>query len=127
MMVDTALAAADKLADCGISAEIIDPRTLVPLDLDMIKRSVLRTGALIVIDESFPTCSFAAEIVAAVSECPQTFLGGYVSHQGAYATCPHLCHSAQSWRTSFVPASIGCVPKSWQWSMTPEYIVDEFA
>ena len=44
--------------------EVIDPRTLVPLDVDTIRQSVQKTGRLIVVDESAPTCSMASEIAA---------------------------------------------------------------
>lgn len=67
-MVPLALAAAARLAEVGISAEVIDPRTLVPIDMESIRESVKRTGRLVVVDESFPTCSVASEIVAAVVE-----------------------------------------------------------
>jgi pyruvate dehydrogenase E1 component beta subunit len=67
-MVYPALAAADELAAEGASVEVIDPRTLVPLDVDQIRQSVRKTGRLIVVDESAPTCSMAAEIAATVVE-----------------------------------------------------------
>lgn len=67
-MVSLALAAAARLEVTGISTEVIDPRTLVPLDLDTIRSSVQKTGRLVVVDESFPTCSVAAEIITAVVE-----------------------------------------------------------
>jgi pyruvate dehydrogenase E1 component beta subunit len=67
-MVYPALAAADELAADGVSVEVIDPRTLVPLDVDTIRQSVQKTGHLIVVDESAPTCSMASEIVASVAE-----------------------------------------------------------
>jgi pyruvate dehydrogenase E1 component beta subunit len=70
-MVTVARAAADALAERGISAEIIDPRTLVPLDLEAIHSSVKKTGRLVVVDESFPTCSFASEVIAGVVEDPE--------------------------------------------------------
>jgi acetoin:2,6-dichlorophenolindophenol oxidoreductase subunit beta len=72
-MVTVALAAAERLAADGISAEVIDPRTLVPLDLDTICESVRRTGRLIVVDESLPTCSMASEIASSVIEAGDTF------------------------------------------------------
>lgn len=72
-MVGTALAAADRLANHGVSAEVIDPRTLVPLDLATIRDSVQRTGRLVVADESPPRCSMAAEIITTVVEDPDTF------------------------------------------------------
>jgi pyruvate/2-oxoglutarate/acetoin dehydrogenase E1 component len=72
-MVGPALVAAEALADAGIEAEILDPRTLVPLDIDAIRASVRRTGRLVVADESPVTCSMAAEIAALVCEDRATF------------------------------------------------------
>jgi pyruvate/2-oxoglutarate/acetoin dehydrogenase E1 component len=71
-MVYPALAAADELAAEGVSVEVIDPRTLVPLDVDRIRESVRTTGRLIVVDESAPTCSMASEIAASIAEDWQT-------------------------------------------------------
>lgn len=67
-MVPLALRAAHRLAATGVSAEVIDPRSLVPLDADTIRGSVQRTGRLLVVDESMPACSMASEIVTAVVE-----------------------------------------------------------
>ena len=67
-MVDRALEAAEILARSGTSAEVIDPRTLSPLDEETIVGSVEKTGALVVVDESPPHCSFASEVAAVVSE-----------------------------------------------------------
>ena len=72
-MVPEALAAADALAKEGISAEVIDPRSLVPLDVDCIRASVRKTGRLVVADEAGPTCGAAAEIMALVTEDPECF------------------------------------------------------
>jgi acetoin:2,6-dichlorophenolindophenol oxidoreductase subunit beta len=66
--VPQAVLAAQKLQAEGISAEIIDPRTLVPLDSESIFRSVARTGRLVVADPANKTCGAAAEISALVSE-----------------------------------------------------------
>lgn len=66
--VRTALAAADLLASEGVSAEVVDPRSLVPLDYDTILGSVRKTGRLVVTDPSHRTCSPAAEIAATVAE-----------------------------------------------------------
>jgi pyruvate dehydrogenase E1 component beta subunit len=68
LMVQKALAAADILADEGISAEIVDPRTLVPLDEESIVESVRKTGRLVVADECPLRCSVASEIAATVAE-----------------------------------------------------------
>jgi acetoin:2,6-dichlorophenolindophenol oxidoreductase subunit beta len=67
-MVYPALAAAEELAAEGASVEVIDPRTLVPLEVEAIRRSLHKTGRLVVVDESAPTCSMAAEIAAIVAE-----------------------------------------------------------
>jgi len=67
-MVYEALAAAQELEKEGISLEVIDPRTLVPLDKATIISSVQKTGRLIAVDEASLTCSAASEIVALVTE-----------------------------------------------------------
>jgi pyruvate/2-oxoglutarate/acetoin dehydrogenase E1 component len=72
-MVNESLAAADELENEGISLEIIDPRTLVPLDVDTIRKSVAKTGHLVVVDEACPTCGAAAEIISQVVEDKETF------------------------------------------------------
>jgi len=72
-MVPEALAAAEELAKDGVSAEVIDPRSLVPLDVDCIRASVRKTGRLVVADEAGPTCGASAEIAALVTEDPECF------------------------------------------------------
>ena len=63
-----ALEAAEKLEAEGISAEVIDPRTLVPLDIDTIVESVKKTGRIVTVHEAHQTMGFGTEIVAAVTE-----------------------------------------------------------
>jgi pyruvate dehydrogenase E1 component beta subunit len=63
-MVKLAMTAATGLNKDGISAEVIDPRTLVPLDEDMILSSVKKTGRLVIVDESRDRCSAASHIAA---------------------------------------------------------------
>jgi pyruvate/2-oxoglutarate/acetoin dehydrogenase E1 component len=65
-MVLFALQAAETLAAQGIQAEIIDPRTLKPLDLETIVRSVEKTGRLVVVSEGHRTGGFTAEVAARV-------------------------------------------------------------
>jgi pyruvate/2-oxoglutarate/acetoin dehydrogenase E1 component len=65
-MVLKALQAADRLAAEGIELEVIDPRTLVPLDLETIVASVRKTGRLIVTHEGYERCGIAAELIAQV-------------------------------------------------------------
>ncbi len=61
-----ALEAAERLAEKGIQAEVIDPRTLKPLDLDAIVHSVEKTGRLVVVNEGALTGGFTAEVAARV-------------------------------------------------------------
>jgi pyruvate dehydrogenase E1 component beta subunit len=63
-----ALAAAQALQEEGVAVEIIDPRTLAPLDTDTIIRSVAKTRRLVVMDNAHRTCNAAAEIAATVAE-----------------------------------------------------------
>jgi pyruvate/2-oxoglutarate/acetoin dehydrogenase E1 component len=65
-MVLKALAAAERLAAEGIELEVVDPRTLVPLDVETILASVRKTGRLIVAHEAYERCGVGAEIVAQV-------------------------------------------------------------
>jgi pyruvate dehydrogenase E1 component beta subunit len=85
-MVSLAEEAAEQLAAEGIDAEIIDPRTTSPLDLETIMESVERTGRLVVVDESNPRCSLAADIVAQVCQA------GFDSLRAAprMVTAPHV-------------------------------------
>ena len=66
--VPLALAAATELEAGGVSVEVVDPRTLVPLDIGTILRSVEKTGRLVVTDPAHRTCSAASEIAATVAE-----------------------------------------------------------
>jgi len=68
LQVLRALEAAETLAGEGISAEVVDLRTLVPLDRDAIFASLDKTGRLVIVDEGPPHCSVAAEIAAIVAE-----------------------------------------------------------
>ncbi len=62
------LAAADELAREGIDAEVLDLRTLRPLDVDAIVATVTKTRRAVVVDEGWKTCSLAAEIMATIVE-----------------------------------------------------------
>jgi pyruvate dehydrogenase E1 component beta subunit len=66
--VPEALHAAEALAEEGLSVEVLDPRTLVPLDREAILRSVAKTGRLVVAEPAHRTCGAAAEISALVAE-----------------------------------------------------------
>jgi 2-oxoisovalerate dehydrogenase E1 component len=67
-MVQEALAAADALAKEGVAVEVIDPRTVSPLDIDTILASVHKTGRLLVVDETPAMCGVGAEIAAQVMD-----------------------------------------------------------
>jgi pyruvate/2-oxoglutarate/acetoin dehydrogenase E1 component len=71
--VHEALAAAEAMEKEGVSVEVLDPRTLVPMDVDAILKSVRKTGRLLVADEAGPTCGASAEIAALCTEDPETF------------------------------------------------------
>ncbi|MHB1254023.1 MAG: alpha-ketoacid dehydrogenase subunit beta [Candidatus Humimicrobiaceae bacterium] len=67
-MVLKAMAAAEELAKEGISCEVIDPRTLVPLDIDALIKSVKKTNKLVVISEAVERGSIASDIIAIVND-----------------------------------------------------------
>jgi pyruvate dehydrogenase E1 component beta subunit len=67
-MVGPALAAADELAAAGIAAEVIDPRSVSPLDVDTIAASVKKTGRLIVVHEAVEQGGIGAEIIARLQQ-----------------------------------------------------------
>ena len=71
-LVHEALEAADELADDGIEVEVIDPRSLVPLDLETIVESVSRTHRLVVAHEAVEHGGFGAEIAAQVQAAGST-------------------------------------------------------
>ena len=67
-MLHLALRVAGRFAEEGITLEVIDPRTAVPLDMDTIAGSVRKTGRLVVVSEDVLSCGFASEVVARVAE-----------------------------------------------------------
>jgi pyruvate/2-oxoglutarate/acetoin dehydrogenase E1 component len=77
------------LADVGVSAEVIDPVWLSPLDIDTIVASVEKTGRLLVVDSAWLCCGAAAEIIAQVAERLQGVRGLRLRRLGfAPTTCP---------------------------------------
>jgi pyruvate dehydrogenase E1 component beta subunit len=82
-MVYVALAAAETLAREGISAEVVDPRTTVPLDVDTIVGSVNKTGRVIVIDEGHQSYGVSAEIAAVIADRAFYNLDAPVKRMGA--------------------------------------------
>jgi 2-oxoisovalerate dehydrogenase E1 component beta subunit len=73
-MLHETLNVADKLAQSGISCEVIDVATIKPLDMDTIIKSVEKTGRCVIVQEANPTCSVSAEIAANVAEKALTSL-----------------------------------------------------
>ena len=68
LMVHRALEAAETLAKEKIDVEVIDLRTLSPIDLDTVIESVEKTGRLVAVDEANPRCSIASDVIASVME-----------------------------------------------------------
>jgi 2-oxoisovalerate dehydrogenase E1 component len=83
MMVSQALQAATRLEAEGLSAEVIDPRTLRPLDLETIVASVKRTSRLVVVHEGWKFGGFGGEIAASVTEAAFDWLDAPVVRVGA--------------------------------------------
>jgi len=108
--VYTALKAADKLAKKGFEAEVIDPRTLSPLDEDTIINSVKKTGRLIIVDEAYPRCSAATDIAAIVGDKAFDYLDAPIKR----VTAPHA-------PVPFSP------PLEKLYMPTPEKIIDAFS
>jgi pyruvate dehydrogenase E1 component beta subunit len=84
-MVSTALEAARQLEREGISAEVVDPRSLSPLDEDTIIESISRTGRLVVVDEDNPRCSVATDIASVAATRALEYLNAPVR----LVTAPH--------------------------------------
>ena len=71
-MLLEAIAAAEEVAEQGVEAEVIDLRTLWPLDLDLVVESVKKTGRLVIVHEAAKACGLGAEMVAQI--CEKAFL-----------------------------------------------------
>jgi pyruvate dehydrogenase E1 component beta subunit len=82
-MVETVLAAAEQVAEQGISVEVIDPRTLVPFDHDLVAESVRRTNRLLIVHEAPRTMGGGAEIAASIGEAVFEHLDAPVRRLGA--------------------------------------------
>jgi pyruvate dehydrogenase E1 component beta subunit len=74
LMVPRSLAAAEKLEKEGISAEVIDPRTLVPFDKESVIESVKKTGRLVIVEEDTKTGGWGAEVAATIAEEAMDYL-----------------------------------------------------
>ena len=82
-LVGEAMTAAERLAADGIEAEVIDPRTLVPLDLETIAASVRRTGRAVVAHEAVRTGGFGAELAAELQAAAFDYLDAPIQRVGA--------------------------------------------
>lgn len=99
-MVVEALRARRLLEREGIAAEVIDPVSLSPLDIDSIEKSVRRTGRLLVVDCGWTMCGAAAEIVAAVTERLQGLVDVRVRRMGF---APTVCPTTKPLENLFYP------------------------
>ena len=101
LMVLMAMGAAGELAKNGIQCEVIDLRTLSPLDEDTILESVENTGRLVVVDEAYPRCGIAADISSLVAEKAFDSLKAPI----AKVTAPHCpVPFAKALEDAFVPS-----------------------
>jgi len=99
-MVVEALRASRELAQVGIEAEVIDPVSLAPLDMDTVNGSVGKTGRLLVVDNDWSFCGIGAEIVASVAERYQGRDFPRLSRMG-FAPVP--CPTTKSLENLFYP------------------------
>lgn len=83
LMISRALEAATRLQESGVSVEIIDPRTVSPIDWETIFASVDKTGRVLVVNEATLVCSVASEIAATIGERRFTSLDGPVRRIGS--------------------------------------------
>lgn len=86
-MLKPTIEAAKKLEAAGIDAEVIDPRTLVPLDYDALVKSVKKTGRVVIVDEARECCSAASQIAAVLSDVAFSDLKAPIKR----VTAPNVC------------------------------------
>lgn len=97
-MVHEALAAAERLAAQGVQAEVVDPRSLVPLDMATIVESVKKTHRVIVAHEAVRFCGIGAEIAAQITEEAFDYLDGPPLRVGApYSPVPYSPALEKAW------------------------------
>ena len=89
-MVHLTLSVCEELERMGISVEVIDPRTVSPLDTESILQSVAKTGRLLIVDEPPAPCGFAAEIAAQVTDAGFNDLDAPIRRlTGAFTPTPY--------------------------------------
>ncbi len=90
LMVQHAIKASEQLAGQGISIEIVDPRTVSPLDINTILNSLAKTGRILIVDEAFGPCSVASEIAARVADEGFDLLDAPIRRiNGSFAPTPY--------------------------------------
>jgi pyruvate/2-oxoglutarate/acetoin dehydrogenase E1 component len=90
LMVQRSLAAAEQLARESVSVEVVDPRTVSPLDTEMILKSVAKTSRLLIVDEAFAPCGPGAEIAARVIDAGFDDLDAPIRRvNGAFTPTPY--------------------------------------
>jgi 2-oxoisovalerate dehydrogenase E1 component len=90
LMVRKTLEAAQRLAAKGVSVEIVDPRTVSPLDKDAILKSVAKTGRLLIVDEAFAPFGLGAEVAACVADAGFDDLDAPIRRlHGAFTPTPY--------------------------------------
>jgi pyruvate dehydrogenase E1 component beta subunit len=87
-MVALSLEVAAKLEQKDISVEVVDPRTLVPLDIETIVKSVKKTSRVVVVDEDYITCGVGGEIAMQIMEHAFNYLDGPIKRIGAKGWVP---------------------------------------
>ena len=93
LMMPVALKAAEELAKQGVSVEVIDPRTIRPLDIDTIVKSVKKTNRVVVVEESHAFCGVGAEISAQITERAFDYLDAPVKRlSGADVPMPYAAN-----------------------------------
>ena len=113
-----ALKAAKVIQKHGISVEVIDPRTISPLDYKIILESVKKTGHCIVVDNDWQNCGFSAEVAAIVSESCFKELKSPVSRIGFAAT---PCPTTRPLENKFYPNAIDII-KSIESKLELQYV-----
>ena len=89
-MVHHTLSVIDQLAEEGVSVELVDPRTVLPLDTETICNSVAKTGRLLIVDETFAPCSVAAQIAAVQADSGFDDLDAPIKRiHGAFTPTPY--------------------------------------
>lgn len=89
-MLHRTLAAAEQIAGEGVSVEVIDPRTVSPLDTNIVLQSVAKTGRLLIVDEAFAPCGLGAEVAAQIADIGFDELDAPIRRlNGAFAPTPY--------------------------------------